>query len=40
MFVAEVIEQQERIEVAGAAESKRTPQFDAGALEGELRLRN
>ncbi len=38
--VAEVVEQQERIELFGLAESERALQFHAGAFERRLRLNN
>src|SRR6185437_4383755 len=36
--VAEVVEQQERVGFAGLAEAEGAAQFDAGALDGRLRL--
>ena len=37
--VAEIVEQQERIELGGFAEAEGAAQLDAGAFDGRLRLR-
>jgi len=37
-IVAEIVEQQERIEIGGVAEAERTLQLDAGALNGGRRV--
>src|SRR6476469_4660662 len=37
-IIAEIVEQQERIELAGVAETEGTPQLDAGAFHGGLGL--
>src|SRR5262249_32332848 len=36
--IAEIVEEQERIELVGIAEAEGAPQLDAGALHGGLRL--
>jgi len=38
MFVPEIVEEQERIEIGGISESERAPQVDAGSFCGGLGL--